>query len=58
MVVLPWLPKLPSVASSEDLGQFGVDLSGFPQRKLRKGGSVTGTAEAGSVPPEDPCVCE
>lgn len=43
-----------SVASSEDLGLFSADLSGFPQRRLRKGGDTTGAAEAGSVPPEDP----
>lgn len=58
VVVQPRLLKLPSLASGEDLGQFGVHLSGFPQRKLGKGGSVAGTAEAGSVPPEDPCACE
>jgi len=27
-----------SVASSEGLGRFGADLSGFPQRRLEKGG--------------------
>lgn len=43
-----------TVASSEDLGPFGADLSGSPQRRLRKGGGMTGAAEAGSVPPEDP----
>lgn len=54
MMVLPWLLKLPSVASSADLGQSGVGLPGFPQRELRK----RGAAEAGVVTPEDACARE
>lgn len=42
------------IASGEDLGWFGADLSGFPQRRLGKGGDMTGATEDGSVPPEDP----
>lgn len=58
MAVLPQLLKLLSVASSEGLGQSGVGLPGFPQRKLSKGGGVAGAAEAGLVPPADPCARE